>query len=49
MTSKDNCKWFLTALQKMISKLLLKYGKNNGIAVRVPKETILKEMEAKTV
>jgi hypothetical protein len=27
--------------------VLLKSGKNNGITVYIPKETILKEMEAK--
>jgi hypothetical protein len=48
MTSNDNCRWFSTALQKKISTLLLKYGKNNGIAVHIPKETVLNEMEAKT-
>jgi hypothetical protein len=31
----------------MASTVLLKPGKNDGIAVYVPKETILKEMAAK--
>jgi hypothetical protein len=31
----------------MTSTALLKRGKNNGIAVYIPKETILKEMVAK--
>jgi hypothetical protein len=31
----------------MTSTVLLKHGKNDGIAVYVPKETILKEMAAK--
>jgi hypothetical protein len=31
----------------MTSTVLLKRGKNDGIAVYVPKETILKEMAAK--
>jgi hypothetical protein len=31
----------------MTSMVLLKHGKNDGIAVHVPKETILKEMAAK--
>jgi hypothetical protein len=38
---------YLTALRKMISMVLLKHGKDDGIAVYVPKETILKEMAAK--
>jgi histone-lysine N-methyltransferase SETMAR len=33
--------------RKMTSMVLLKRGKNNGISVRVPKETALKEMAAK--
>jgi hypothetical protein len=32
----------------MTSTVLLKHGKNNGISVYIPKETILKEMAAKT-
>jgi hypothetical protein len=47
-TSKGNRKWYLIALRKMTSTVLLKHGKNDGIAVYVPKETILKEMAAKT-
>jgi hypothetical protein len=31
----------------MTSTVLLKLGKNNGIIVYIPKETILKEMAAK--
>jgi hypothetical protein len=31
----------------MTSMVLLKHGKNDGIAVYVPKEIILKEMAAK--
>jgi hypothetical protein len=47
LTSKQNCEWFSLALRKMASTVLLKRGKNNGIAVHVPQETILKEMAAK--
>jgi hypothetical protein len=43
VTSKGNCKQYLTALRKMH----LKCGKNYEIAVYIPKETILKEMAAK--
>jgi hypothetical protein len=46
LTSKGNGKWYLTALRKMTSIVLLKHGKNDGIIVYVPKETILKEMAA---
>jgi hypothetical protein len=45
--SKGNRKRYLTALRKMTSMVLLKHGKNDGIAVYVPEECILKEMEAK--
>jgi hypothetical protein len=31
----------------MTSMVLLKHGKSNGIAVYVPKETVLKEMVSK--
>jgi hypothetical protein len=31
----------------MTSMVLLRHGKNNGIAVYVPKKTIFKEMAAK--
>jgi hypothetical protein len=31
----------------MTTMVLLKYGKNDGIAVHIPKETILKAMAAK--
>jgi hypothetical protein len=44
---EGNCKRYLTALRKMTSTVLLKHEKNHGIAVYVPKETILKEMAAK--
>jgi hypothetical protein len=36
-----------TALRKVTSTVLLKCGENDGIAVYIPKETILKEMTAK--
>jgi hypothetical protein len=47
LTSKGNRKWYSTALRKMTSTVLSKHGKNDGITVYVPKETILKEMEAR--
>jgi hypothetical protein len=47
LTSKGNHKWYSTALGKMTSAVLLKHGKSDGIAVYIPKETILKEMAAK--
>jgi hypothetical protein len=31
----------------MTSMVLLKHGKNDGITIYVPKETVLKEMAAK--
>jgi hypothetical protein len=34
------------ALRKMTSTVLLKHGKNDGIAVYIPTETILKETTA---
>jgi hypothetical protein len=37
----------MTSLRKITSTVLFKRGKNNGIAVYVPKETILKKMAAK--
>jgi hypothetical protein len=46
-TSKGDRKWYSTAFRTMTSTVLLKRGKNDGIAVYVPKETILKEMAAK--
>jgi hypothetical protein len=49
LTSKGNRKRYSTALRKMTSTVLLKRGKNDGIAVYVPKETTLKEMVAKIV
>jgi hypothetical protein len=42
-----NHKRYSTALKKMTSTVLLKCGKNDGIPVYVPKETILKGMTAK--
>jgi hypothetical protein len=45
--SIGNCKWYLTALRKMTSTVLLKRGKYNGLTVFAPKETILKTMAAK--
>jgi hypothetical protein len=47
LTSRGNRKRYSTALRKMNSTVLLKRRKNNGIAVYVPKETILKEMADK--
>jgi hypothetical protein len=47
LTSKGNCKQYSTGLRKMTSTVLLKHGKNDGIAMYIPKETILKEMAAK--
>jgi hypothetical protein len=41
-------KWYSTPLRKMTSTELSKRGKNDGIAVYVPNETILVEMTAKT-
>jgi hypothetical protein len=40
-------KRYWTALKKMTSTVLLKRRKTDGIAVYIPKEIILKEMEAK--
>jgi hypothetical protein len=37
----------LDSIKENDSTVLLKHGKNNGIDVYVPKETILKEMAAK--
>jgi hypothetical protein len=45
--NQRNCKQYSTTLKKMTSTVLLKHRKNDGIAVYVPKETILKEMAAK--
>jgi hypothetical protein len=45
--SGGNLKQHSTALRKMTSKVLLKGGRNDGIAVYITKETILKEMAAK--
>jgi hypothetical protein len=38
--------WYSTALRKVTSTALLKHRENDGIAVYVPKETILKETAA---
>jgi hypothetical protein len=37
LTSKGNQKWYSTALRKMTTNVLLKHGKNDGIAVYIPK------------
>jgi hypothetical protein len=47
VTFKGIHKHYSTALRKMTSTVLLKGGKNDGIAVYIPKETILKEMTVK--
>jgi hypothetical protein len=47
LTSEGNRECYSTALRKITSTVLLKHGKNDGIAVYVPKETILKEMAVK--
>jgi hypothetical protein len=47
LTSKGNRKRYSTAFRTMTSTVLLKRGKNDGIAVYVSKKTILKEMAAK--
>jgi hypothetical protein len=41
ITSRGNHKRYLTALRKITSMVLLKCGKNNGIAVYVCEETVL--------
>jgi hypothetical protein len=41
------CDFALFPKLKMTSTVLLKHGKNYGVAVYIPKETILKEMAAK--
>jgi transposase len=46
VTTKGNRKRYSTALRKT-STVLLKHGKNDGMAVYVSKETTLKEMAAK--
>jgi hypothetical protein len=46
-SSKGNHKRYSAAFRTMTSTVLLKRGKNDGIAVNVPKETILKDMAAK--
>jgi hypothetical protein len=40
-------KWYSTELREITTTVLLKRGKNDGSAVYIPKETILKEMAAK--
>jgi hypothetical protein len=47
LTSKGNRKRCSKAFRTMTSTVLLKRGKNDGIVVYVPKETILKETAAK--
>jgi hypothetical protein len=47
LTSKGNRKQYSTALRKMTSPVLLKRGKNDGIAIYVLKGTTLKEMAAR--
>jgi hypothetical protein len=47
LTSKGNCKWYSTALKKMTSTVLVKHRKNDGIAVYIPKETILRKWQPK--
>jgi hypothetical protein len=47
LTSKENRMGYSTELRKMTSTSLLKRGQKVGIAVYVPKATILKEMAAK--
>jgi hypothetical protein len=47
LTSKGNRKWHSTALRKMTSMVLFKHGKNYGVAVYIPKETIWRRMAAK--
>jgi hypothetical protein len=46
LTAKGNHKRYSTPLRKKTSTVLLKHGKNGGISVYVPKETVLKEMAA---
>jgi hypothetical protein len=43
----EDHKRYSTALMKMTSTVLLKYGKNDEITAYLPKETILKEIAAK--
>jgi hypothetical protein len=47
VTTKDNHKRYSTALGKTTSMMLSKHGENDGNAVYVPKETILKKMASK--
>jgi hypothetical protein len=35
------------SIKEITSVMLLKHGKNDGIAVYLPKETVLKEMAAR--
>jgi hypothetical protein len=46
LTSKGNRRRYSTSFRTLTSTALLKCGKNDEIAVYVPKETILKEMAA---
>jgi hypothetical protein len=47
LTSKGNRKQYSTALRKMTSTVLLNLGKNVGLTVYIPNETILKWMAGK--
>jgi type II secretory pathway component GspD/PulD (secretin) len=47
LTSKGNSKQYSAALRKMTSKVLFKYGKNDGVAAYILKENILKGMVVK--
>jgi hypothetical protein len=47
LTSKGNRNGYSKALRKMTSRVLLKRGRNDGMAVYVPKETTLKNMAVK--
>jgi hypothetical protein len=44
---KGNHKRYSTEIRKKTSTALLKHGNNDGIAVYISKETILKEIAAK--
>jgi hypothetical protein len=47
VNADPNHKWYSTALRKIAFMVLLKLGRNDGISVYVPKETVLKETAAK--
>jgi hypothetical protein len=47
LTFKGNRKRYSTAIREMTSTVLLKWENNDGIAVYIPKDTILKEVAAK--